>query len=165
MTDLQTGPVAATHASDRTKLLWAGGTVFDVVLGGAETAGALALLDQVAAGGDATPMHVHHTDAEVFYVLDGSVTAWAGDDVVELSTGSAVYLPPRLKHAIHVTSDTARILTLTAPAGFAEFVREAGVPLEGEQPATWEFDVGRIMAAAPKHGIEIVGPPPPLPTR
>ena len=100
--------VAVSRAADRHRLLWAGGTVFDVVLAGEHTGGSLALLE----------------------------------------------------HAFRVDTAQARLITVTAPAGFADFVRAAGVSIDGKAPATWEFDVERIMAAAPRHGIEIVGPPP-----
>ncbi len=46
---------------------------------------------------------------------------------------------------------------------FADFVRAAGVPVQGDAPATWEFDVGRILSAAAAHDIDVVGPPPQLP--
>ncbi|HLZ37618.1 MAG TPA: hypothetical protein VKP64_07620, partial [Mycobacteriales bacterium] len=75
-------------------------------------------------------------------------------------SGGAVHLPAGLPHAIRVDTVQARIIVLTAPAGFADFVRAAGVRSEGDIPAAWEFDVERIMAAAPRHDIDIVGPPP-----
>lgn len=160
MSDLAATRPHISAATDRTSLLWHGGTVFDVVLDGSHTGGVLALLDQSGAAGDATPMHVHRTDAEVFYVLEGSALAWVGDERFELATGTAAYLPPGQPHALRVVEDGTRILTVTTPAGFADFVREAGVPVQGQRPSSWEFDLGRIMAAAPKHGIDVVGPPP-----
>jgi hypothetical protein len=59
-----------------------------------------------------------------------------------------------------VTSATARLLTLAVPSGFDTFVREAGIPLDGEAPQMWEFDLGRVMDPARAAGIEILGPPP-----
>ena len=152
--------VAVSHAADRDRWLWAGGTVFDVVLGGEHTGGSLALLDQPARQGDATPVHVHRGEAEAFYVIEGAITAWAGDAALTIGSGGGVHLPAGLPHAIRVDTVQARIIVLTAPAGFADFVRAAGVRSEGDIPAAWEFDVERIMAAAPQYDIDIVGPPP-----
>jgi hypothetical protein len=112
---LESGAAYVTRPGDRRRLLWAGNTVFDVVLGGEHT-------------------------------------------------GGAVFLPAGRPHALGICSEHARLITVTAPAGFADFVQEAGVPVSGDQPATWEFDVGRLLAAAPRHAIEILGPPPALPT-
>lgn len=162
MSDLQMSGarVAVTRREDRPSLLWAGRTVFDVVLGGDQTQSALALLDQTGQAGDATPLHVHRADAEIFYLLEGAATAWVGETVTGLAPGTAAYLPAGLAHALRVEQDGTRLLTITAPAGFADFVRQAGVPVEGPAPATWDFDLGRIMSAAAQHGIDIVGPPP-----
>lgn len=162
MTDLRTN-VTVTRREERPSLLWMGGTVYDVVLGGDQTGGAFALLEQRGRAGDATPLHVHRSEAEVFYVLEGAATAWFGDDVTSLGVGAAVYLPPGLPHALRMDADGTRVLTLSAPAGFADFIREAGVPVRGDLPATWQVDRDRVMAAAPKHGIDVLGPPPGVP--
>lgn len=155
--------VGISRAEDRQRLLWAGRTTFDLVLDAATTQGGIALLDQRGERGDVTPMHIHHGEAEVFYVLEGSIVAWAGGERLSLGAGGALYLPSGQQHAFGVVSATARLISVTTPAGFAGFVQAAGVPVEGAVPATWEFDIGALMAAAPDHQIEIVGPPPALP--
>jgi quercetin dioxygenase-like cupin family protein len=160
MTTIGSDAVHVSHARDRHRLLWEGGTTFDVVLDGAGTGNTLALLDQHGVRGDGSPLHVHRTEAEVFYVLEGGITAWAGDEVHDLGEGGAVYLPAGRPHAVGVRTEHARMLIVTVPSGFADFVRAAGVPVDGAPPTTWEYDIGRLMAAAPAHGIEIVGPPP-----
>ncbi len=149
-----------THRHERRPLLWAGGTVFDVVLAGEASGGGLALLDQWGSLGDTTPLHVHRREAEVFYVLDGSIRAWHLGTAHDLESGAAVYLPAGQEHAFAVTSERARILTVTTPGAFADFVRAAGVPADGDVPTHWEFDVARIMSAAAGNGIDITGPPP-----
>jgi mannose-6-phosphate isomerase-like protein (cupin superfamily) len=164
MTTLGSQSVHISRGEDRTKLLWTGGTVFDVVLGGGRTGGALALLDQWAVRGDATPLHVHRAEAEIFYVLEGGITAWHGDTAHEIGAGGVVYLPAGQPHAFAVRTERARLITVTAPGGFADFVTEAGIPVEGDAPSTWEFDIGRIMRAAPAHDIDVLGPPPVLTT-
>ena len=151
-----------THETDRPRLLWAGGTVFYVVLGAYATGGGLALLDQWGSLGDATPLHVHRREAEVFYVLEGSIRAWHLGTPHDLSAGSAVYLPAGQEHAFAVSSDRARVITVTTPGMFGDFVAAAGIAAEGVVPARWEFDVGRISAAASANGIDITGPPPSL---
>lgn len=62
MSTREAGP-HVSHPTDRRKLLWTGRTVFDVVLNGEQTAGAVALLDQWGERGDVTPMHVHRHEA------------------------------------------------------------------------------------------------------
>src|SRR5206468_2448217 len=103
VSDLQLGaPASISRPGSRPRLLWAGGTVFDLILDGSQTGGAVELLDQWGREGDTTPMHIHHREAEIFYVLEGGITAWAGDDVHTLDAGSAVYLPPGQPHAFGI---------------------------------------------------------------
>ena len=104
-------------------------------------------------------MHVHRDEAEIFYVLEGAITAWSGSDVLSLEAGGAIYLPPNQPHAFGIHTERARLITVTSPAGFADFVRAAGTPITGDVPTQWEFDLASIMSAAPLHHIEIVGPP------
>lgn len=164
MSDL-TPRAAVSHQRDRRKLLWAGNTVFDLVLDGSQTGGTVALLDQWGNRGDTTPMHIHRGEAEIFYVLEGAITAWSGEEVVDVEAGGALYLPANQPHAFGIRSEQARLITVTTPAGFAGFVRSAGIEVTGDVPHHWEFDLGRLMSTAPQHGIDIVGPPPPLPDR
>ena len=161
MTTLQmSDEVSISRAEDRERYLWAGGTVWDVVLGAEQTGGHIALLDQSGRHGDATPMHLHPGEAEIFYVLDGTIRAFHGGTSVDLGAGAAIYLPAGQEHGMGIVSDSARVVTILTPGSFSRFVRSAGVPFQGDEPAQWEFDVSRLMGAAAAHGIQVTGPPP-----
>jgi quercetin dioxygenase-like cupin family protein len=161
MTTLQmSDEVSISRAEDRSRFLWAGGTVWDVVLGAEQTGGHVALLDQRGRHGDATPMHRHPAESEIFYVLDGTIRAFHGGTSVDLGAGSAIYLPAGQEHGMGVVSEQARIVTILTPGSFSRFVQAAGTPFSGDEPAQWEFDVSRLMHAAAEHGIEVTGPPP-----
>ena len=142
------------------RYLWEGRTTMTVALGAEDTRGQFALLDQHGLAGDATPLHRHLHEDEAFYVLDGEILAVAGEQEHRATAGSAIFLPRGLPHAFMITSSSARLLIITTPAGFEGFIREAGVPSRDQTPATWEFDVGRLMRPAQSAGIEILGPPP-----
>ena len=45
------------------------------------------------------PLHVHHTDDEAWYVLDGALRFRIGDDVFEAGPKSAVLAPKGTPHA------------------------------------------------------------------
>lgn len=152
--------VSVSRAEDRQRYLWAGGTVWQVVLSAEQTGGHIALLEQRGRHGDATPMHVHPGEAEIFYVLDGTIRAFHGGTSVDLAAGSAIYLPAAQEHGMGVVSERARVVTITTPGSFSRFVQAAGVPVEGDVPAQWEFDVSRLARAAGEHGIQVTGPPP-----
>lgn len=48
------------------------------------------MLEVVAPVGTAPPLHVHHQEAEVFYLLEGATIYRAGDDAFELAPGSSI---------------------------------------------------------------------------
>lgn len=160
MSQLSDPTPVVKNASDIDRFLWVGGTTMNVVLGAQDTRGQFALLDQHGVLGDATPLHRHLNEDEAFYVLDGEIVAVAGDEEHHARAGSALFLPRGLPHAFQVTSASAHLLTISVPPGFETFVREGGIPLDGDAPATWEFDLGRLVAPAQAAGIEILGPPP-----
>jgi len=67
-------------------------------------------------------------------------------------------------HAFRVTSSTAKFLAINAPGGLIDIYDEVGRPARERQlpePDEQQLhaDVERWLAAAPRYGIEVVGPP------
>src|ERR1700682_3449398 len=127
----------AVVATGGGEALWFLVTFVRVKLDGGRTAGRLGMFEVVAPHGAAPPLHSHPQD-ETLYILDGELTAWvveselldrAGEDdgaeppkwVAERAqrcgVGAAVYAPGGTPHTFRVESDTARLLTLSTPAG------------------------------------------------
>jgi quercetin dioxygenase-like cupin family protein len=135
-------------------------TIFKATTG--TTDGGFALLEQRAAKGAGSPLHVHRREAESFYVLDGELTIWAGGQLIEAPAGSFVYGPPNVPHTFTVASNEARFLLLTQPAGFDAFLRafgQAATSATLPPPTSEPPDVELLTALAAEHGIEILGPP------
>jgi quercetin dioxygenase-like cupin family protein len=101
--------------------------------------------------GLATPIHIHYAEDVAVFVLEGSLAVYCGEEKNQATPGSFFFQPRGTPHGLRVTGDTpARVLYLTTPAGFDQFVLE-GVCLGSE--AAW-------MKAAARHKIEILGPLP-----
>jgi quercetin dioxygenase-like cupin family protein len=138
---------------------WKTGRVW-VKASGAETDGRFAQVEVDDPRDTAPPMHVHHNEDETFYVLEGEVTVFAGDERVELRVGDYAFVPRGTSHAYLVTSERARMLVSFSPAGFEDFFLEIGVPgdeapVDRVMPSPAEF----ALRLAP-YGCEITGPPP-----
>jgi quercetin dioxygenase-like cupin family protein len=143
--------------------IWFLGALSQVRVSGAQTGGAFALADHLARRGNASPVHVHDRDDETFFVLDGELRVFAGEEEHAAGPGTVAVLPRRLRHAYVVTSATARFLTLHTPAGFEQFAAEAGEParalaLPPESAAPPDF--AALARAAARHQITILAPPP-----
>lgn len=142
--------------------LWFLGILVTVKSTAATTAGRVAVLEHLAPRGAGSPMHVHHREDEWFYVMDGELTFWVGGEVITAPAGSFVYGPRDVPHTFIVSSDEARFLLVTEPAGFEDFVRALSEPareLAIPPAATEPPDLGRLAALAAEHDIEILGPP------
>jgi quercetin dioxygenase-like cupin family protein len=125
----------------------------------------LDVLRMHAPPGDQSPLHVHATEDEGFYVLEGELTLWVGDaEPVVLGPGEFALAPRRIPHTYRVTSAGNAVILVTAN-GFADFVRAYGVPApRRELPVlAGPPDVERLARLAGDHGITLLGPPGMLP--
>lgn len=149
-----------------TEPLWFLGTLVRPKLTGEQTGGRFALWESVLPRGASPPFHTHPQD-ETFYVLDGRVAAWVGDetDARPCGPGAVVFAPGGTPHSFRVESDTARLLFLSTPAGIEAWVADLA------EPARWPWlppppDGPRVAAdrmaeVDREHGVARVGPPPP----
>ena len=122
--------------------------------------------------GMAPPLHIHHGADETWYVLEGELTIFVGDERIEAGPGDFVFGPMGVPHSFLVTSEWAEFLVTFSPAG-AEgpagfgvdgFFREVAVPVVPGQgpPEPTEADPEKLLRRMAQYGIEVVGPPPSL---
>ncbi len=81
--------------------------------------------------------HIHHTDIETFYVLEGSVEFRLGEDVSVLAKGGFALIPRGQVHSFTTLGDDpAKLLVMVLPAGFEhafeemEAMRSQGMEVE-----------------------------------
>ena len=79
--------------------------------------------EQLSPRGSGSPLHVHHNEDEWFYVLEGELTIWVDGRTVVAGAGAFVFGPRDVPHTFVVSSEQARFLLVTEPAGFEGFVR------------------------------------------
>jgi uncharacterized protein (TIGR02246 family) len=108
--------------------------------------------------GVASPYHRHHNEDEAFYVLDGHVRFVCDGEWADAGPGTWVYGPREIPHGFKVVgTHPARMLILCAPAGFEKFVLELCAPADA---APAPPDMARLVAAAARFNIDILGPLP-----
>lgn len=157
----QTIPAFA-HGPGEGEALWAFGGLATIKSSSATTGGRVMVSEQLAPRGAGSPLHVHHREDEWFYVLDGELTFWVGGEVIVAPAGAFVFGPRDVPHTFLVSSDEARFLLVTEPAGFEDFMRAAGEPaqrLEIPPPPTEAPDFEGLARLAASYGIDIIGPP------
>jgi quercetin dioxygenase-like cupin family protein len=144
---------------------WAMGSLFESLLSASESADELGVSLVTQPPGIATPLHVHANESEAFYLLAGTMTYRAGDQVHRLSAGDFIYLPKGVPHAFRITGDApARVLALTVPGGLLGLYDEVGIPaaerrLPGEDGLPMADEIKRWNEVGPRYGLTVVGPP------
>ena len=116
--------------ADAGAAFWFADQLATVKIGADETQGRWALIEFVAPPKNGPPLHVHRDDDESFCVLEGEITFYVGDAVIHAKTGSFAFAPKGVPHTFVVGAHGARYLVISEPAGFEQFVAEAGVPAE-----------------------------------
>jgi quercetin dioxygenase-like cupin family protein len=122
--------------------------------------GGLFLAEFHAPRGHGAPLHVHGDADEMFYVLDGQLTIEVAGERSVITSGGFAFGPRAVDHRFRVDSEEAHFLLLTTPAGFEDFVRDAGEQATSPGlPIPTEPDVDELVRIAAKHGIQIIGAP------
>lgn len=149
-----------------TEAIWFTDSLVRVHITPEDTGGAYALLEILAPSGHVTPPHIHEHDAESVLVLEGEITLHTTDGPTVVRPGQPGHVPAGVAHTLCVTSaGPARVVVVTAPTGFVEFVRACGRPAEHEALPTLDGppDVALLLREAPVHGMTVLGAPGVLP--
>jgi quercetin dioxygenase-like cupin family protein len=116
-----TDPVLSAPGAGRT-VNYGGGSSAELKLEGDQSAGEWAVVDWRVRAGDEPPLHTHTREDETLYVLDGAITAYVGDERIEVEAGSYAALPKNVSHGLRVRGDEVRLLLTVEPAGFEYFL-------------------------------------------
>ena len=149
MRPFQTRPYMLNH--EEGQFLRSLGTQVSIKATSEQTGGALNLLEVLCPQDYATPLHIHYTEDVTVYVLEGALTFFWGSHRKNAAAGSFFFQPRGTPHGFCVVgSAPARILYITIPAGFDQFILDHGLTTPGSEPE----------ADAARYKIEILGPLP-----
>jgi quercetin dioxygenase-like cupin family protein len=150
-----------------------------VSLGGADvifkidaetTGGAFSICETTAEPGRLIPPHLHDTEDELSYVIEGRIGVLIGDEEYTAEAGSWVFKPRGIPHTYwNPGPEPARLIEIITPPGFEGFFRDLSRILAAEGPP----DISAITATAAryhhhfhpeleqplvdKHGLRLIG--------
>lgn len=162
MTSMESGPGLTLGATAREYQLGTGLRA-TVLTTSEETDGRHDLIEGRQAPGEATALHLHTRYEERLWVVGGSMTVWAGEEVSQLRSGDFCRIPMNVPHAIKAGDEGCHALNVSSPAGFAALVERAGTPLDQFRLGS-ELDLDLFMAVTTELGDVVLGPPGTVPT-
>ena len=136
------------------KLKGVNSNILDVKISGSDTNGDLAIFEQTSISqGRGTPLHIHASQDEIFYVIEGSYKFQVGEDKYDLTTGDSIFLPRQVAHAWTQVSEKGKMTVTMQPAGKLEnfFITIAALNHEPSQQ-----EIAKIFA---DNDMQVVGPP------
>ncbi len=160
---IDTGTQPYALAREEGQAVWFLGALLVVKATGEQTGRACGLIEHLLPPGAASPYHVHRNEDEAYYVVEGEMTFYVGEERIKAGAGAWVYGPRGVPHGFEAEgTEPARMLLFNTPAGFEGFPVEAGEPAEELTlpPAGPPPDLERLVRIAATYGIEILGPLP-----
>lgn len=141
--------------------VWSLGGRFTVKLDDDGSQGRFSVVEALAMRSTEPPLHVHHREDEAWYVLDGHMTFYVGDDAFAAPSGCFVMAPQGLPHTFTVDVEPTRVLVFAAPSGFEHFAMDLGSPATSDvMPTDLQMPGPDILGpVAERYGIEVIGPP------
>jgi quercetin dioxygenase-like cupin family protein len=139
-------------------LRWGPKGTVRIIAGAATTDRSFSIVESTEPPGGGAPLHVHHGEAEAFYVLDGEIELTCGGQTVTARAGDFVYAPKDVPHKFTVAGDKpARFLMLFSSPGFEKFFAEGGSPLD--RPPAGPPNPEAFRQLVEKYGMELLEMP------
>jgi mannose-6-phosphate isomerase-like protein (cupin superfamily) len=107
---------------------WNLGLLWMVLADGKDTGGAYSILEQVMPKTPQAVVHLHETQEEAFYVLEGNAIYSIGDETFHAGPGDFISVPSNTWHSFESLTHGLRVLNFYAPAGFERLIIESGTP-------------------------------------
>lgn len=125
-----------------------------VLLAGARhTGGSISLLVHTVGPKSGPPLHIHGSEDELWYVLEGEFRFNAGHRMFHAPAGSLMFVPRGIPHAPQNVQDVpSRFLEMYTPAGMERFFEEVS------KSSPDQMTDGTYQSIVERASMKIVGP-------
>lgn len=137
------------------------GIGYRLLISAEQTGGAYELIQFVVPAGHGPPLHRHQHEDEMFYVTVGELEITYGGAAQRGGPGTYVHLTRGIPHTFkNIGRETATFLCWVVPGnlgGFFDAFKRPWPAGEIHPPAVTEEDIGKLLEAARRYDIEILG--------
>lgn len=120
------------------------------LLTSAQTGGAYYLCEAIFGPESGSPLHIHHHEDEVIYVLEGAIDVRLDKDTLHIQAGGVVHLPKKVPHALYNPLQTQlKIMVHAIPGGLEGYFDEAEAALQNGA-----LDAKLHTTISAKYGLE-----------
>src|SRR6185312_16508959 len=156
-TTISAGAVVVRSGEGQT-LRWGPQGKVRIIAGASSTDRSFSIVESTEQPGSGAPLHVHHGEAEAFFILEGEVELTCGDQTVKAQAGDFVYTPRDVPHKYCVLGNkSARLLLIFSRPGFENFFAEGGTPLD--QPPAGPPDMAKFRKLVESYAMELLEMP------
>jgi quercetin dioxygenase-like cupin family protein len=146
---------AVVRSGEGQTLGWGAAGRVRIIAGASSTDRSFSVVEVTDAPGVGAPLHVHHGEAEGFYILDGTIELTCGTQKVVGHEGDFLYAPKDVPHKYTVAGDKpARLLLFFSRPGFEMFFAEGGAPLD--QPPAGPPDADAFRRLVERYEMELL---------
>lgn len=142
---------------------WVTGDLYTFKAVSKDTGEAYALMELVIQPNGGAPPHIHTQEDEAFYIQEGELKFQLDEQIIVATPGTFLHSPKGQIHSFtNVGTTPAKVLCWNTPAGLEKFFAEVGKPVQdtdSEPPLVSAADIEKLLATAPKYGLEIIPPP------
>ena len=138
------------------------GALFHFLANGNQTGNSFSLIYIEVHKGNEPPAHVHQNEDESYYILEGSIRFFVGDQVLEAHAGDFIHLPKGVPHRFELISKFVKELMWITSSGLEKWFWEhsapapdmQAVPIATEPPPAAVLD--HFVLTLSQYGVEMV---------
>ena|SRR5687767_12430073 len=110
------------------------GALFHFLASGQQTNNSFALIYIEVHKGNEPPAHVHHNEDESYYILEGAIRFWIGNEIIDAKAGDFIHLPKGIPHKFELQSDCVKELMWITPSGLEKWFWDNSLPAPDMKP-------------------------------
>jgi quercetin dioxygenase-like cupin family protein len=143
---------------------WYKGILISNLVISQDTGGAFEFVVTKMRKGTEPPPHLHECEDEMFYVLDGRIDVYVGNECFQATAGECIFLPKFRAHAFRIRSSELHMLVLMTPGGFMNASATMAIPAQSlsippDDGITYAtVDLGETIRIFGKHGVHFLSP-------